>query len=137
VIAGQQVPSTLYFLRSLARLIRQSPTKVEEAVESVLREGEVKIYQRAVRVRGERLNGSSYLIRSVREKEFPEPNANEAVFFLVALEIKGVGVFKGELESFDETMRTITSFEPSSSSFHLPLVAHFHPFRSLGLPQVQ
>ncbi|GMH67902.1 hypothetical protein TrRE_jg8193 [Triparma retinervis] len=34
------------------RLIRQLPVKVEEGVASVLREGEVKIYQRAVRVRG-------------------------------------------------------------------------------------
>ena len=51
VIAGQQVTSTLYFLRSLVGLVQQPPAKIEEAVETVLREGEVKIYQRAVRVR--------------------------------------------------------------------------------------
>ena len=68
MIAGQQVPSTLYFLRSLARLIRQSPTKVEEAVESVLREGEVKIYQRAVRVRGERYEMGAVILSEVSER---------------------------------------------------------------------
>ncbi|GMH86011.1 hypothetical protein TrVE_jg10158 [Triparma verrucosa] len=51
VIAGQDVAQTLLFLRELAKSVKYPAGKINGAVESVKRDGEVKIYQRSVRVR--------------------------------------------------------------------------------------